>query len=210
MDVSPGPQCVRNQPDQAERGDEPQPRDQRVGADLTLEEQRVQREAERDEPQREERPAHEMAALPATRPDHERPSEQDDVEEIGDPQVERPHRDRLREPEHDRPDQEGEGPLRAERGQVAEQQQDGRGEEPRGRGRGSELVERDARRGDRQPHRPRGRTPPCGGPGCRRATRPRSFERGTDRSSDRSAWNRPGRIQPRRHPARRDGTRPYR
>ena len=88
VEVSPAPQRVGNQPDQAERRDEPQPRDQRVGADLALDEQRVQRQPERGEPQGKERSADEVAALATPSPDHQRPSEQDDVEDVGDPQVE--------------------------------------------------------------------------------------------------------------------------
>ena len=210
VDVSPGPQCVRNQPDQAEGGEEPQPRDQPVDTDVTPEEQRIERQTERDEPQREQRPPDEVAALPAPRPDHQRPSEQDDVEEVGDPQVERPQGDLLREPEDDRPHQEGDGPLRAERGQVGDQQQEGRGEEPGGRGRGAELVERDARRDDRQPARHEDEHRDVTGPGVDEPARPRSFERSVYRPLDLSAWNRPGRIQTRSLSARRDGTRPYR
>ena len=106
--------------------------------------------------------------------------------------------------EDDGGDQEREGPLRAERGQVAEQQQERRGEKPQGRRGSTEPIDRGAPGRDRQParHQDDNRETAC--PGIGEPARPRSCERSGHRPSDLSAWSDPGRVRTRRNLSRRD------
>ncbi len=172
LDVANPEQRVGNQPDQRERDDQTDPADESTGVDGASDEQRIQREPQRCQPEREETTPGNPPTLTVARSEDERPDRERDEEHVGNTHVDRPERNGVvGEPEHDGCDEAGQAPLRALRDEEAER-------EERGHRQQCEAGRDPGRRRDAHPDRDRRHQHPDGEQQCAagsgRAFSPRS------------------------------------